>query len=133
MRASKSCPRSSVPKGCRHDGVSMRALKSMSLIATFQTKGPSAIAAIIASRMKVLASASRCRRNRRHASRHGEKGRVRRCGAAATSAERDARIEPSIKDVRDEVEQDDEAGKHEGHRPDDRLFFGEDGADLRVY
>src|ERR1043166_9573537 len=112
MRASRSWPRSSVPKGCAQEGVCIRALKSMSLIATFQTKGPSAIAAIIASRMKVLASARRCRRNRRHASRHGEKGRARRCGAATTSAERDARIEPSIEHVRDEVEQDDEAGKH---------------------
>src|SRR5256885_15936031 len=115
MRASRSCPRSSVPKGCAQDGVCMRALKSMSLIATRQRKGPSAMAAIIASRMNVLANAILWRRKRRHASSHGEKCRAGRC-SATTSAEGDARVEPSIKDIRDEVGQDDEAGEHEGDR-----------------
>src|SRR3982750_2343006 len=107
MRASRSCPRSSVPNGCAHDGGCMRAAKSMSLIATCHTNGPNAIARIMAARMMALAKASRWRRKRRQASSHGENGRSLR-GAAATSAEGDARIEPSIEDVRDEVEQDHE-------------------------
>src|SRR4029077_4155520 len=98
----------------------------MSLIATFQTKGPSAIAAIIKTRTTALASASRWRRKRRHASSHGEKCRAWRCATAGTLAEGDARVEPSIEDVRDEVEQNDEAGEHEGHRHDDRRVVGED-------
>src|SRR5437764_1362191 len=128
MRASRSCPRSSVPRGWAHEGVCMRALKSMSLIATRQRNGPSAIAATIASRMNVLANAILWRRKRSHASSHGEKCRTGRCGAA-TSAEGDARIEPSIKDGHDEVEQEDEAGEHEGDRHDHRRVVGEDCAD----
>src|ERR1043165_3082781 len=128
MRASKSCPRSSVPNGCAHDGGSMRAAKSMSLIATRQMKGPSAIDRIMVSRMIALAKARRWRRKRRHAASHGEYGRTLR-GASATSAERDTRIEPSIKDVRDKVEQDHEAGEHEGDRHDHRRVVGEDRAD----
>src|SRR4051794_15855535 len=119
MRASRSWPRSSVPNGCAHDGGSMRAAKSMSLIATRHTNGPNAIDRIIRSRMIALANASRWRRKRRHASSHGENGRTWR-GAAAISAEGDARVEPSIKDVRDEVEQDNEASEHEGDGHDHR-------------
>src|SRR3954465_6349901 len=128
MRASRSCPRSSVPSGCANVGVCMRAAKSMSLMATFQTNGPNAMARIIASKMNVLANAILWRRKRRHASSHGEKCRAGRCGAI-TSAEGDARVEPSIEDVRDEVEQDDEAGEHERHRHDHRRVVGEDRAD----
>src|SRR5436190_6947878 len=128
MRASKSCPRSSVPNGCDHDGGSMRAAKSISLMATRQTNGPSAIATIIITRTMALANARRWRRKRRQASSHGENGRILR-GAAATSAEGDARIEPSIEDVRDEVEQDDETGEHEGDGHDHRRVIGEDRAD----
>ena len=106
----------------------MRAAKSMSLIATRHTNGPNAIATIIVNRMMALAKASRWRRKRRQASSHGENGRTSR-GAAATSAEGDARVEPSIEDVRDEVEQDDEAGEHEGDRHDHRRVVGEDRAD----
>src|ERR1700741_4468445 len=119
MRASRSCPRSSVPNGCAHDGGCIRAAKSMSLIATRHTNGPSAIARIIASRMMALAKASRWRRKGSQASSHGENGRTLR-GAAAISAEGDARVEPSIEDVRNEVEQDHEAGEHEGDCHDHR-------------
>src|SRR5690349_13476044 len=129
MRASRSWPRSSVPNGCAHEGVSMRAAKSMSLIATFQMNGPSAIARIIANSTNVLASASRWRRKRRHASSHGENGRVRRWVTSGTLPERDARVEPSIEDVRDEVEQDDEAGEHERDRHDDGCVVGKNRAD----
>src|SRR4029077_2349249 len=86
-------------------------------------------AAIIKIRTTVLASASRWRRKRRHASSHGEKCRAGRCATCGTLAERDARIEPSIEDVRDEVEQDDEAGEHEGARHDPRRVVGRDRAD----
>src|SRR5882757_2567720 len=116
MRASRSWPRSSVPNGCCHDGALSRAVKSISLIEAPQNSGAKRIAAIIAKRMNPLANASRWRRNRRHASRHGEKCRAGR--GAARSAERDARIEPSIEDVRDEIEQDDKAGEHESDRHD---------------
>src|SRR5690349_4705689 len=107
----------------------MRAAKSMSLIATRHTNGPSPIAKIIMSRMTALAKASRCRRKRRQASTHGEYGRTLRVVTSGTLPERDARIEPSIEDVRDEVEQDDEAGEHESDRHDDRGIVGEDRAD----
>src|ERR1044072_9161612 len=133
MRASRSCPRSSVPKGCAHDGGCMRAAKSMSLIATRHTNGPNAIARIIAARMMALTNGSRWRQKRRQASSHGETGRTFP-GPAATSGtlpERDARIEPSIEDVRDEVEQDHEAGEHEGDRHDHRRIVGEDSADTQ--
>src|SRR5438105_414886 len=128
VAATSTGPRSSVPSGCAHEGVSMRAAKSMSLMATFQTNGPSAMARIIASRMNVLANAILWRRNRRHASSHGENCRAGRCGVI-TSAEGDTRVEPSIEDVRDEVEQDDEAGEHESHRHDHWGVVGENCAD----
>src|ERR1041384_7332785 len=111
MRASRSWPRSSVPNGCAQEGGSIRAAKSMSLIATRHTKGPNAIDKIMISRMMALAKARRWRRKRRQASSHGENGRTLRGATAAISAEGDARVEPSIEDVRDEVEQDHEAGE----------------------
>src|ERR1051325_1195106 len=129
MRASRSCPRSSVPNGCAHEGGCMRAAKSMSLIATRHTNGPKAIARIIASRIMALAKASRWRRNRRQASSHGENGRTLRGCTSGTLPERDARVEPSIEDVRDEVEQDNETGEHEGDRHDHRRVIRENRAD----
>src|ERR1700730_1631193 len=129
MRASRSCPRSSVPNGCANEGASRRAAKSMSLTATPQNRGANTIAATITIRMPALSTAMRWRRKRRHASSHGENGRAGRCGNATNSAECDAGIEPSIKYVRDEIEQHDEAGEHEGHRHDDRRIIGKDRAD----
>src|SRR3954470_20690919 len=100
----------------------------MSLTATPQKNGASTIAATIAIRTPALSTAMRGRRNRRHASSHGENCRAGRC-AAANSAECDAGIEPAIEYVRDEVEQHDEAGEDEGHRHDDRGVIGKDRAD----
>ena len=72
MRASRSWPRSSVPNGCSHEGVLSRAVKSISLIGTLQTNGPSSTAKVSTVRIATLATAMRWRRNFRHASKPGE-------------------------------------------------------------
>src|SRR6266851_4240281 len=108
MRASRSCPRSSVPKGCANVGGLRRAEKSMSLMATPQKNGANKIAVTITIRMPALNTAMRWRRKRRQASSHGENRRAGRSTTAANSAECDAGIEPSIEHVRDEIEQHDE-------------------------
>src|SRR5688572_11732627 len=95
----------------------------MSLIATGQMNGPSTTVAISSSRTTPLATASRCRRKRRHASCHGDVGRFLRGWATAdagASAVRDAGVEPAIDDISQEVEEDDETGDHEGHGHHDR-------------
>src|SRR5918999_2267094 len=129
MRASRSWPRSSVPSGCCHDGPTRRALKSISLIATLQANGPSRMASTIAANIAPLTSAMRCRRKRRQASRPGETYRRRMRTAPPVSAEGDARVEPAIKDIGDQVEEDDEAGEHERHGHHDWGVIGEDRAD----
>src|SRR5215216_4432260 len=101
----------------------------MSLIGTPQTSGAKRIASTMAVRIAPLATARRWRRNRLQASSQGEKRRAARSGGARASAESDARIEPAIKDICDQVEEDDETGEHEGHRHDDRRVVGEDRAD----
>src|SRR5690349_22919633 len=101
----------------------------MALMATPQTSGASTIAATITISTPALSTAMRWRRKRRHASSHGENGRAGRSTTAAKSAECDAGIEPSIEHVRDEIEQHDEAGEHEGHRHDHRRIVGKDRAD----
>src|ERR1035438_10107105 len=103
MRAKMSWPRSSVPKGCIRVGVLRRDVKSMSLIEIFQSSGPNETISTIASSTRSPATASLCRRNRRHASAAGETLRRRE---AAT---------PAIEEIGDQVEDDDEAGEDEGH------------------
>src|SRR6185503_3266027 len=110
-----SCPRSSVPSGCAQDGPSSLAAKSISLIGTRQTSGPSSTAARMKPRMTELTIASRCLRKRRHASRPGENRACLRDAAvtaapAGGSAVRDAGVKPAIEDIGNEVEEDDEAG-----------------------
>src|SRR6266403_3319872 len=130
MRANKSWPRSSVPSGCVQDGLESCALKSMSLIGTCQTSGPKATASIISARIAVLATARRCRRKRRHVSRASEVWRaLRPVPATPTLAIGDARIEPAIEDIGDQVEQDDETGEHKGHGHDHRRIIGQNRAD----
>src|SRR5215510_11698754 len=129
MRASRSCPRSSVPKGCDQLGPLRRAVKSMSLMATGHTVGPSTMAAIIATRTTALAKARRWRRNLRHASKPGETGRERLRPAGAASTEGDAGVEPSIQDIGDQIENDDEAGKDKSHCHDHRGIIGQDRTD----
>src|SRR5471032_2674676 len=116
MRAKMSWPRSSVPKGCAAVGVFSRAEKSMSLICSFHTSGPNATINTITESTTSPATASLCRRKRRHASAAGETLRMR-AGATATGAlaVADAGVEPAIEQVGDQVEEDDEAGEHEGH------------------
>src|SRR5262245_4374563 len=114
MRASGSWPRSSVQSGRAHDGPVSRAVKSISLIDTFQAMGTSKMASTITIRMKPLASARRWRRKRRQASSPGEKLRARACAGVPASAVANAWVEPSIEDIGDQVEEDDEAGEHEG-------------------
>src|SRR5581483_11354004 len=128
MRAMRSWPRSSVPSGCAHDGPMRRAVKSISLIGTCHSSGPARIAITMATSRKLLASASRCRRKRRQASRPGEKCRARPCAGAgaAASIEGDARVEPAIEEIGDEVEDDDETGEHEGDGHHDGRVVGLD-------
>src|SRR3984893_10169296 len=130
MRANKSWPRSSVPSGCAQDGLVSWALKSMALIGTRQKNGPKATASIISARIPILATASRCRRNRRQVSSASEGCRALRPAPPTPAlAIRDARIEPAIEDISDQVEQDHKTGEHEGHGHDHRRVVGQNGAD----
>src|SRR5690349_10250559 len=132
MRASRSWPRSSVPNGWVAVGVCSRAPKSMSLMRTFQTRGPIVTIAIIRRITIMPITASRWRLKRRHASAQGELLRRRGAGAAcmaAGSAVADAGIEPAIEQVGDEVEGDHEAGEHERDGHDDRRVVALDGID----
>src|SRR6187399_1565069 len=131
MRAKMSWPRSSVPNGWTEVGVCRRDVKSMSLIATFQTSGPNATMSTITVRTTRPMTASRCRRKRRHASAAGETLR-RRAGTAVSAAGlavADAGVEPAIEHVGDQVEEDDETREHEGHRHDHRRVVAQDGVD----
>src|SRR5438105_15688891 len=123
MRARMSWPRSSVPNGCAAVGVLRRAVKSMSLICTFQKSGPNATISTIVARTTRPTTARRWRRKRRHASAASETSR-RRGGATAAAitdarsaslAVADAGIEPAIEQVGEEVEEDHEAGENERH------------------
>src|SRR5260370_31606547 len=129
MRARRSCPRSSVPKGCAAVGSSRRAVKSMSLIDTLQSAGPNTTASAMMMRMTAPATASRWRRKRRQASSAGETCGARPSLAAPGSAVSNAGVEPAIEEVCDEVKEDDETGEDEGHRHDDRRVVGDDRAD----
>src|SRR5262245_17117067 len=132
MRASRSCPRSSVPNGCAADGPFNRAVKSISLIGTRHAQGPTRTPTTMIARMMAPASASLCRRKRRHASaprsRGGRDGApplkaavVPALGASVVPAfeasvvpafealaVRDAGVEPAIEDVGEQVEEDHE-------------------------
>src|SRR5687768_14299460 len=106
----------------------------MSLIGTFQNSGPRATTSTRAISTNRLATARWCLRKRRQASAASELDRLRlpttsTPAAAGGSAESDAGVEPTIEDVRDQVEQDDEAGEHEGHAHDHRGVVGEDRRD----
>src|SRR5712671_3484078 len=108
MRANTSCPRSSVPNGWPSDGGFRRALKSMSLIASFQNKGPNATISTMMPSTMSPATASLWRRKRRHASAQGEVSLRRGATALAVA---DAGVEPAIEQVGDQVEEDHEAGE----------------------
>src|ERR1051326_4332350 len=128
MRASRAWPRSSVPKGCTAEGTSIRAVKSISLIGTRQSAGPSTTARPIASRTIVLATARRWRRKRRQASSAGETwGASSRLAPA--SAVSDAGVEPAIEHVRNHVEQDHQAREHEAYAHGARGVVREDRID----
>src|SRR5512133_73628 len=118
MRAKMSCPRSSVPNGWCQVGGFSRAEKSISLTATFQTSGPNTTSATITASTNMLTSASLWRRKRRHASRMSEtlRGLPGFTGLAIT----DAGVEPAIKQVGNQVEDDDQAREHEGDPHDHR-------------
>src|SRR6185437_14818755 len=105
-----SCPRSSVQNGWVHDGPSSLDAKSISLIGTRQSSGPSTTASTMIASTTELAIASLCRRKRRHASRPGVDGAlladlapVAAAAAPGASAVRDAGVEPAIKDICNEV------------------------------
>src|SRR5512140_2957383 len=128
MRARMSWPRSSVPNGWARVGVCSRALKSMSLIWIFHTSGPSATISTISVSTTRPATASLCRRKRRHASAQGEVWRAS-VAAGAALAVADPRVEPAIEQVGDQVEEDDEAGEDEGHRHHHRRVVAQDRVD----
>src|ERR1019366_3963918 len=125
MRAKMSWPRSSVPKGWAIVGVFSRAVKSMSLIESFHKSGPNTTISTIMASTTSPATASLCRRKRRHASAAGET--FRRRGDAPSIA--DARVEPAIEQVGDQVEENDEAGKDEGHPHDHGRVVAQDRVD----
>src|SRR6185436_14051287 len=129
MRASMSWPRSSVPKGCDHEGLLSRAPKSISLIWTGHSSGPNRTPSTRIARISAPASARRWRRKRRHASAPGETGSARLAARGAALPVGDARIEPAIEDVGSEVAQDDKARQHERDRHDHRRVVGLDRAD----
>src|SRR5450759_4949067 len=103
MRESRSWPRSSVPNGCRQDGGFRRAVKSISLIGTVHNHGPVAKPMTITNKISAPTSANRCRLKRRQMSSESETVRAR-LKASGGLAERDARVEPAIQDIRQQVE-----------------------------
>src|SRR3546814_7699973 len=129
MRASRSCPRSSVPSGCAAEGPWSIALKSMSLTDTGQNNGPNRTPQI--SRVSTTAppTAMGGRRNRRQAPMPGETCFRLTTAAGGASGVGDARVEPAIKEVRNQVEDDDQAGEHEGDRHDHGGVVGQNGVD----
>src|SRR5262249_33566749 len=102
---------------------------SMSFIATVHTRGPSKIAVTITLSITRLMRASRWRQKRSQASRAAEKGRIRTFSVPLSSIEGNAGIKPAIKDVRDKVENHNEAGEDERYCHDDRSVVGEDRTD----
>src|SRR6516225_5223494 len=101
----------------------------MSLIGTRHNSGSNATASSIAAKMTVLAAASRCRRNRRQVSLPRETRSAPSMGSARALAVGDARVEPAIKNVGDQIEQDDQASEHERDRHNNRRVVGQDRAD----
>src|SRR4029450_778888 len=99
------------------EGPSRRALKSMSLMLTRQTKGPNTTARIRTSSKTALTTASLWRGWRRQVSRRGDQ-------TGRRSAEGDARVKPAIKDIRDQVEEHHETGEDERHGHPDRRVVG---------
>src|SRR4029453_9379709 len=135
MRASTSCPRSSVPRGCAHDGPLSLALKSISSMGTRYTSGPTSTATTMNTRIPAPMTASRWRRKRRHASAVSEVD-GRRMGAAgapvsapARLSVRDAGIEPAIEEIRDQAEDHHQRREDEGDGHDHRGVVGENRAD----
>src|SRR5687767_15923576 len=96
----------------------------MSLIATGHSHGPNSTASAMNPRMPAPASASRWRRNRRHASMPSETGFGSRSAPAAALTVGDAGVEPDIGDVGQQVEKDHEDRKHERDRHDHRGVVG---------
>src|SRR5262245_52531390 len=129
MRARISWPRSSVPSGWLQEGPSSCAPKSMSLIGTCHTSGPNATASNIKPRTTALTVAGRCRRKRRHVSPPVEACSPGATRSGAALAVGDARVEPAIKDIGGQVEQDNQAREHKRYRHDHRRVVGKDRAD----
>src|SRR3954453_9967419 len=101
----------------------------MSLIGTRHSSGPNATASAIKARMAVLATASLCRRKRRHISPAGDACSPRAMPSGTALAVGDARVEPAIEDVGKQVEQDHQTGEHKRYRHNDRRIVGENRAD----
>ena len=117
-----------MPNGCRHDGGARRALKSIALIGTLHSHGPMATPSTITSRINAPTSASRWRLKRRQMSWASETGFALLASSNGLT-EADARVEPAIEDVRQEIEADHQARKDEGDGHDDGRVVREDGAD----
>src|SRR5438045_9449786 len=101
----------------------------MSFIGTRHSSGPNATASAINASMTALATASLCRRKRRQISPAGDPRSTRTMPSAIGLAVGDARVEPAIEDVGEQVEQDDQAGEHKRHCHYDRRIIGEDRTD----
>src|SRR5215470_3786383 len=103
----------------------------MSLMATGHKSGPTRIDSASSASTATLIAARRWWENRRHASRHGEKRRLRWAREGAASTIGDAWVKPAIDDVGQQVEENDETGEHERDRHDDGRVIGKDSADQK--
>ena len=132
MRASRSCPRSSVPKGCAQEGPCNLALKSISLMGSFQTSGPSKTANTINANSTAPAKASLWWRNRFQVSAPSERGGKLPTNAAVpalpncgNSAKRDSGVEPSIKQICYQITSNHQTGKYKRHSHHHRRVVGQ--------
>src|SRR5215510_6563476 len=70
MRANRSCPRSSVPRGWARLGPCKDTAKSMSLMRWWYTRGPKSVLSVNTMRTVMPKRARRCRQKRRQKFRH---------------------------------------------------------------
>src|SRR6185295_20399131 len=96
---------------------------------TFHNQGPTSTPSTMMPRTTPPKSASLWRRKRRHDSSPQRRRGVWAAPPDNASTVADAGVEPAIEHVCNEVEEDHQAGEHEGDRHDHRRVVGEDRAD----
>src|SRR4030095_9054473 len=143
MRANRSCPRSSVPRGWARLGPCRDTAKSMSLMRWWYTRGPRSVLSVKTMRMVMPKRARRCRQKRCQKFRHRLWGLavaspMAPYGAAVTavmalsdcsrivetprtsSAVGNPRVEQAIDKVSKQIEQDHQSCIDKGNRHDYR-------------